>query len=274
MCILPLTTVTMPVATSGVVHASIRLLLFIFWTLLTVPIIAVGRALGFRTAGWRRIYFHILCRIFGLDVVHHGHLASERPLLIASNHISYLDILVFGSVFEVEFVSKAEVADWPVFGTMARIGDTVFIERRRSRTARARDDMAKRLSDHRSLIFFPEATSGNGNRLLPYKSALFTLAESLSTGKKITLQPAAIAYTRLNGLPVGCGWRPFFAWYGDMGMFSHLWRFLQLGRTTAEIALLDPLTAGTNISRKTLAAEAEKVSRAAFNQLISGRILF
>ncbi len=166
----------MPVATSGVVLATLRLILFVVWTLFVVSFIALVKSLGFKTARLRRFYFSGLCWIFGIHVIVHGRMASDRPLLIASNHISYLDILVFGSTLEVEFVSKADVADWPIFGTMARIGDTVFIERRRTQTTRARDDMAKRLADHRSLIFFPEATSGDGNHLLPFKSALFTVA--------------------------------------------------------------------------------------------------
>ncbi len=86
------------------------------------------------------------------------------------------------------------------------------------------------------------------------------------------MQPAAIAYTRLNGLPTGCGWRSFFAWYGDMTMATHLWRFLQLGQTTVEIALLEPIASAGDMDRKTLAAAAERTSRAGFNQLISGRI--
>ena len=264
--------VTMPIAPSGVVLASARLALFIFWTLVVVPLIALVKGIGFKTTHWRRFYFRGLCFFFGMRVVTHGQMSTNRPLLIASNHISYLDILAFGAALEVEFVSKAEVSTWPIIGTMARIGDTVFVERRRTRTTDARDDMNERLANHRSLIFFPEATSGDGNHMLPFKSALFNVAENMAHGQAMTVQPAAIAYTRLNGLPMGCGWRSFFAWYGHMTLWSHLWRFLQLGQTTVEIALLEPIATVGEMDRKSLAAAAELASKTGFNRLISGRI--
>ena len=266
--------VTMPIATSGVVLASVRLVLFMVWTAIVPTAIALLKVCGFKTASIRVTYYRGLCLIFGLDVVVHGQISQDRPLLIASNHISYLDIMAFGSIAELEFVSRADLANWPIVGNLARLGDTVFVDRRRTQTTAARDDMTEHLTDHRSLIFFPEATSGDGNHLLPFKSALFTVAESMANGKTITVQPAAIAYTRLNGLPLGYGWRFFCAWYGDMTLVSHMWRFLQLGQTTVEIVLLEPIASAGEMDRKTLASASEQASRAGFNQLMSGRIAF
>lgn len=242
------------------------------WIIGFLPIVGVLRLCGAQTASLRRIFFRGLCRIVGIDLIVHGAPAEDRPVLIASNHISYLDIFAFGAACELEFVSKSEVADWPLFGLLAKMADTVFIERRRSQTQVARDLMSERMAAHRVMVFFPEATSGDGNRLLPFKSALFSAAQDLAAGKKpVTLQPAAIAYTRLNGLPLGVGWRPFFAWYGDMTMLSHLWQFLQLGRTTVEIAFLPPLTETPVSDRKAMASAAENAVRGGFNALIQGR---
>lgn len=270
--------VTMPVAASGIVLAAIRVVLFIGWAAVLLPFVLLGRVIGRNTADLRRLFFRVLCRIFGIDVVLHGAPAHARPLLIASNHISYLDIFAFGSIAELEFVSKEEVASWPVFGFLAKAGDTVFIDRRRSQSAQARDSMSARLAAHRMLVFFPEATSGDGNRLLPFKSALFAVAQAMDEpadgGRRhsVTVQPAAIAYTRLNGLPTGFGWRPFFAWYGDMTMVRHLWQFLQLGKTTVEIVFLPPLDADALADRKTMAAATEAAVRKGFNGLIQGRV--
>lgn len=258
----------MPTGAAGLFLAGARVILFVIWMMLATGVCFILSVCRADSAWMRVILYRGLCRICGIDVIVHGEPVASRPLLIASNHISYLDIIVFGSIAELEFVSKAEVADWPVIGALAKLADTVFIERLRSRTLEARQDMAARLGKNRTLVFFPEATSGDGNRLLPFKSALFTVTDAI---EGVTVQPASIAYTRLNGLPTGFGWRAFFAWYGDMTLFGHAWRFLQLGHTTVEIAFLPPVDHAGDMDRKTLAAATERAVRLGFSRLLSGQ---
>lgn len=264
----------MPTDGHGVVLAALRLILCVGWAIIGVGACFVLTKTGFRSAPMRLTVYRGLCKIFGIEVIIHGRPADARPTLIASNHISYLDILAYGAVGELEFVSKAEVADWPVIGFLAKLGNTVFVDRRRSQTQAAKQDMTERLAHdtHAGLmVFFPEATSGDGNRLLPFKSALFAVAESLDDGHSVTVQPAAIAYTRLNGLPTGFGWRSFFSWYGDMSLASHAWRFLQLGRTTVEIVFLPPINAEDAPNRKAMAQACERAVRDGFNGLLTGQ---
>src|SRR3546814_6911519 len=83
--------------------------------------------------------------------------------------------------------------------------------------------MTRRLEAGDDLVLFPEGTSGDGNRVLAFKSALFSVAERRPQGEPLTVQPVSIAYTRLDGLPLGRYLRPFFAWYGDMELGPHLW---------------------------------------------------
>lgn len=252
-----------------------RVILFLIWTPSLCIFAAVVKLVGLNSAPIRVLYYRGVCRLFGINVIVHGQVTQDRPLLIASNHISYLDIIVFGAITELEFVSKAEVANWPVIGILAKMADTVFVERRRSKTGKARDGMSKRLAAGRRLVFFPEATSGDGTHMLPFKSALFTVAETAEGIPPLTVQPAALAYTRLNGLPTGTGWRPFFAWYGDMTLTSHAWRFLQLGHTTVEVKFQEPVQTSKSgdspLDRKALAAEVEQSVRAGFMDLLSGR---
>lgn len=263
----------MPTGLSNQLRAGLRVGLVSLWIASIAPVCFVISAVGANSARARLFLYRGLCRICGIEVIVHGAMATQKPLLIASNHVSYLDIVAFGATTELEFVSKAEVANWPIIGGLARLADTVFIERLRSKTLTARQDMATRLGENRTLVFFPEATSGDGNRLLPFKSALFTVAQAVDEGDGVTIQPAAIAYTRLNGLPTGVGWRSFFAWYGDMALFSHAWKFLQLGQTTVEIAFLPPLDANLSLDRKALARAAENAVRVGFSQLHSGQIV-
>ena len=98
-------------------------------------------------------------------------------MLFAANHISYLDITVLGSLLDASFIAKTEVAGWPLFGWLARLQRSVFIDRRARSTAHQRDSIAARLAAGEALILFPEGTSGDGNRLLPFKSALFSVAD-------------------------------------------------------------------------------------------------
>ena len=265
--------ITLPTAGGGKLLAIFRVIAFVPWTLGALITRLIVWPLGIQTAPLRVAYYRGLCKILGIEVVTHGLPQTQRPLLIASNHISYLDIIAYGAVAELEFVSKAEVAQWPVIGGLAKLADTVFIDRRRSKALAARQDMAHRLNADRMLLFFPEATSGDGNRPLPFKSALFTVADAMNGEKKVMIQPSVIAYTRLNGLPTGVGWRSFFAWYGDISLSSHVWRFLQLGRTTIEIAFLPPLLMSENMDRRSIAQTTELAVRSGFARLVSGRPL-
>jgi CRP-like cAMP-binding protein len=85
------------------------------------------------------------------------------------------------------------------------------------------------------------------------------------------VQPVSLAYTRLNGMPIGVGWRAFVAWYGDMEMGSHLWQITRLGRLTAEVTFHAPVTLAQFTSRKELARYCDGVTRAGFARLLAGR---
>src|SRR5690606_13065505 len=121
----------------------------------------------------------IACRMIGLRVKVHGTIEANRPLLIASNHVSWKDILVLGAVADVVYIAKAEVRDWPVFGVLARLQATIFVEREQKRkTGDQVDEIARRLADGEIVVLFPEGTTSDGNRLLEIKTSLFGAAAS------------------------------------------------------------------------------------------------
>jgi 1-acyl-sn-glycerol-3-phosphate acyltransferase len=208
-------------------------------------------------------FYHRLCaRILGFRIVVRGRRVRERPVLFAVNHVSYLDITVLGAVMTGCFVAKEEVAGWPLFGLLAKLQRSVFIARRRSAVARHGDDISERLEAGDNLILFPEGTSSDGTRVLPFKSALFAVAQGRPHGEPLKVQPVSIAYTRLNGVPLGRGMRPFFAWYGDMDLLPHLWTVAALGQLTVVVEFHPPITLEEAGSRKALAATVhERVSR-------------
>lgn len=223
-------------------RALVRLILYLGWTFLLLPVQAILVLLRLPLSRRLPRFYHRVCRrLIGLDVIHRGEITNERPILFVSNHTSYLDITVLGSLIDVSFVAKAEIADWPLFGWLAKLQRSVFIERRASHSARHRDEIGKRLDQGDALVIFPEGTTDDGNHVLPFKSALFAVAERTVHGRPLTVQPISIAYVRLDGMPLGREWRAYYAWYGAMEMPDHLWQVLGLGKVSVEVTFHPPL---------------------------------
>jgi 1-acyl-sn-glycerol-3-phosphate acyltransferase len=223
---------------------------------LTLPLMPVQLFLVFarlRAAERLPVFYHRLCcRIFGFDIVQLGQVSPARPTLFVSNHSSYLDIPVLGSLMPASFVAKTEVASWPGFGWLAKLQRTVFVDRRRGTTHRQRDDLQSRLEAGDNLILFPEGTSNDGNRVLPFRSALLSVAERQSHGQPLVVQPLSVSYTALNGIPLGHGLRPLLSWYGDMTLGSHLWHFCRLGRVRVVVEFHPATSIAVFASRKEL----------------------
>lgn len=216
-------------------------------------------------------YHQRSCRLLGIRIELLGQPSHAHPTLYVANHVSYLDIEVLGALLRASFVAKAEVATWPFFAWLARLQETIFVERRGNHAAKHRDEMARRLEAGDDLILFAEGTSGDGNGVLPFKSALFSVAERRPHGAPLTVQPVSIAYTRLDGLPLGRYLRPFFAWYGDMELGPHLWHAISLGRVTVVVEFHEPVTLDQFGSRKALSDYCCQVVSRGVAAALSGR---
>ena len=248
-----------------------RLAVYLAWTVLLMPVQAFGLLLRGRwTTTLPRFYHRRCCRILGLRVRRIGHPIGDRPVLFAANHTSYLDITVLGALIAGSFIAKHEVARWPLFGWLAKMQRSVFIDRQVRSTARQRDDIAGRLAAKDALILFPEGTSGDGNRVLPFKSALFSVADHAATGE-VTVQPVSVAYTKLDGMPIGRRLRPLVAWYGAMSMAPHLWTMLGLGTLEVVVEFHRPTTLAACGSRKALAAYCQERVANGLASALSGR---
>ena len=240
--------------------ATCRLALYLPLTLILIPVQFTALALGLRVATRLPVHYHsLVCRIFGIDRVVGGSISLARPTLFVANHCSYIDIEVLGSIIEGSFIAKREVAKWPFFGMLAKLQRTVFVERNRRHAGIHRDAMAARFEAGDDLILFPEGTSNDGSRVLPFKSALFSLAEIGGDGGPINVQPVSIAYTHLDGIPLGRHMRPFVAWYGDMDLLPHLWALLGLGRLTVRVDFHRSVTIADFASRKEMADYCQRV---------------
>jgi lyso-ornithine lipid O-acyltransferase len=249
-----------------------RAVVYLAWTVVLMPVQGIGLLLG---RGWvaqlPMFYHRRCCRILGLNVRRIGQPVNSRPVLFVSNHISYTDISVLGSLIPGSFVAKAEIAGWPFFGWLAKLQRSVFVDRQVRSTARQRDAIAERLADKDALILFPEGTSGDGNVLLPFKSALFSVVFGRDRDQQIAVQPVSIAYTKLDGMPIGRRLRPFFAWYGDMTLPPHLWNFLGLGTVEVVVEFHPSTTVADWSSRKELARFCYERISAGVGRHLAGR---
>jgi 1-acyl-sn-glycerol-3-phosphate acyltransferase len=252
-------------------RATIRALLFFGWTALLIPVQALALVFHRPLAKRLPVFYHRnACRILGVHTATRGTISTAHPTLFVCNHSSYLDITVLASLIEGSFVSKAEVADWPFFGLLAKLQRTVFIERRTSQAAAHRDEVGRRLDAGDNLFLFPEGTSTDGNHVLPFRSALFSVASREVHGRQIAVQPVSIAYTRLDGIPLGRALRPLYTWFGEMELGSHMWTMASLGSLTVEVEFHPPVTLAQFGSRKALAAHCYEAVAAGLAALNAG----
>ena len=249
-----------------------RITAYAGFTLLLLPVQTVAVVLRLPLRQTLPCWYHRrCCRLLGIRVERRGRLSRIRPTLFVVNHVSYLDISVLGSLIQGSFVAKSEVSSWPFFGWLARLQRSVFVDRRANRALERRDAMAARLEAGDSLILFPEGTSGDGNRVLPFKSSLLAVAEIEARGGPVTVQPVSLAYTRLDGIPLGRALRPFVAWYGDMELASHLWQAMGLGRLTVAVRFHPPVSLAEFGSRKTLGDHCWQVVSRGMADSLAGR---
>ena len=253
--------------------AALRLIGLISWMLLVMPFFALFKRMGRRkTAAYilRRIYGGLV-RVSGFRIEVVGEPCRTSPVLYVANHCSYFDIMVLGSLLDAAFVAKREVGTWPGIGFLAKLAGTVFVERRARHSRTQRDEMKARLDgEAQSLILFPEGTSSDGKSVLPFKSALFSVAEA--GGSALPVQPISLSYSGLDGLPMVRNWRSHYAWYGDMELADHIWIALGLGRATVTVVFHPPVSMESLPSRKALADHCFGAVRRGVSLANAGRV--
>src|SRR3954454_6979285 len=203
-------------------------------------------------AEWLHVWCALLLRRLGVHTRYEGRIPARG--LIVCNHLSYLDIIVLSSISPCTFVAKKEVRLWPVFGWMATMSGTVFVDRQRPReTGAVNDQLAIALKSGLRVVFFPEGTSTNGSEVLPFRSPLF--ASAIEAGEPIT--PAYIKYSVSEGSV-----EQDVCYWGDMTFLPHLLRAVQLPhidvvvRFTPEPFLFDDRKQAAEVTREQVVALA------------------
>jgi 1-acyl-sn-glycerol-3-phosphate acyltransferase len=246
-------------------------------TLALLPFQAVAVWLGLPLRRQIPRRFHrMVCAVLGIRVHEVGRRMHEHPLLIVANHCSWLDISVITAVAPVVFVAKLEVAGWPVIGFLARLQRTVFVDRtRRHKTRDVNAEIAQRLAEGDPVLLFGEGTSSDGNRVLPFRSALIgsardALAEAEHTGR-VWIQPLSLAYTHRRGMPLSRHERPRVAWYGKMSLAPHLSGLARGGGVDVSVMWGEPVAFDEQSDRKQVARALEAQVRRRTIQTLRGR---
>ena len=240
------------------IHAGFKVLAFTGLNLIVVP--AQSVVLLFTKGRLSYILPHFyhksVCAIFRIKAERAGTPYTASQVLYMSNHISYLDIPLMGSlVRDVSFVAKKDVARWPVWGYLSKLQQTAFISRKSGDAKKESGTLDTMLENGKNLTIFPEGTSTDGSNVLDFKSSLFSLALK-DAAKSIIIQPVTLQIITADGQSVQThDERNIYAWPRelDMELHHHLWRFAKTSGAVIRVTFHDIMHAQDFEDRKTLA---------------------
>lgn len=201
-----------------------------------------------------------LVSIIGVRISFSGSRPSPgaRGLFLVSNHLGYLDGFILGSLFSLVYTSKSELKQWPVIGAMTNLSGTLFIEReRKNHITEYIRKMSHVLGQGVNLLFFPEGTTTNGEKLLNFRSAFFEAAVQARS----PVVPITLCYLSLDGYPITENNRDQLYWYGEMTFMGHFFRLLSHHEISVEVVFHDmipPENSRRGLLRKDLSESAYK----------------
>lgn len=255
------------------IRAGFGLAVVITAIVIGIPLQWISMKLRLPTARYIPVLFHrISLKALGVRIHLKGTCQQQGAVLITANHSSWLDIPVLGSLQPLSFIAKSEVSGWPVFGLLAKLQRTVFVNRtRRSETGAVTAEIAQRLKSGDAMVLFPEGTSSDGNQVLPFRSALIGAAKAAMTAgrdeknageqRPVWIQPLSVAYNGIQGLAMGRQHRHMVAWYGDMDLIPHLWAVMKEGAIDVTVTFGEPIFFDGSTNRKSVALKAEQSVR-------------
>lgn len=242
--------------------AAAKIALFALWCFAVVPLQCILLLIHRGKAAYILPYFWHkgVCLIFNIKVHVHGTPKTDQQVLYVSNHLSYLDIPVIGTVLKASFVAKKDVSSWPVFGFLSKLQQTAFIERSRGAAVKERNALDSMIADGKSLIIFPEGTSTNGDSVLPFKSSLFALALKDSE-KPILIQPFSLKMDTVDKQkPDASNIVDIYSWHRDMTteLPAHLWRFAKSKGAVISLHFHPVISSESYTDRKKLALACQE----------------
>lgn len=185
---------------------------------------------------------------------------KDRFLLI-SNHMGFVDIIGLASCFPMLFVTSNEMRETPFLGLLTELGGCIYVERRsRTKILDEMKNIVEALKKGFHVVLYPEATSTNGEKVLPFKKTLMMAAAHAG----VPIQPVVINFREINGDEFTVKWRDHVCWYGDIPFITSLWKTMTLKSLSTEIEFLEQITVAPDEDRGVIADKAHTMISAKF----------
>lgn len=181
---------------------------------------------------------------------------EDQNFLLVSNHMGFLDIFALSSISENLFITSQEMRETPGLGLLTELGGCIFVERRsRARTRNEMQTIAKHLLHGFRIVLYPEATSTNGEQVLPFKRTLMLSAIEA----KVPIQPVVVNFKEINGDGFIMKWRDHVCWYGDQTFLEAFVRVITLKSVTIEVEFLPQVLSTAEMDKAELALKIQKM---------------
>lgn len=194
-------------------------------------------------------YSKVALKIFKVQVDHNVEKEKLNGSLLVSNHLSYLDIMIISSLVPTNFITSTDIERTPVLGHICKLASCIFVNRKgRDNRQEELKKIEERLLYGENIVIFPEATSTNGESVIPFKKGLF---ESVLQ-KKINITSFCIQYEKINEQKINLNNRDKVCWYGEMSFLPHLWELLKQNHISVRLDMVSQNDATTFNSRNEL----------------------
>jgi len=215
-----------------------------------------------------KLFLKIVSSIIGIKIKSinlSNEIENKYGVLYVSNHVSWMDILCLGSLLDAQFIAKKEVAEMGLFGFLAKLNHTFFIDNTNQRKSFSYNEIIQaKLLKKQNLILFPEGTTSDGNGLRSFKSSFF---ESTNLPKYypnkandfINVFPISLCYKDKNNLPMGIFYRRYVAWQGDYPLLKLMKIFLLSGPVSIDIIIHKSVNLSNFKNRKELSNYCQSI---------------
>ncbi|MBC7370388.1 MAG: 1-acyl-sn-glycerol-3-phosphate acyltransferase [Bdellovibrionaceae bacterium] len=206
-----------------------------------------------------QFYCGIMCRVFNVEVRTKGHPTTDTNFLYVGNHMGFVDIFAVSSLIPALFITSQEMRETPVLGTLCEMAGCIFVERRkRSQIMNEVGSLAQALRDGYNIVLYPEATSTNGEQVLPFKKTLMTSAAQANR----PIQPGVVNFLEIDGEAYSMNTRDSVCWYGETGFVQAIWQTAKAKNIITEVEFLPIFTATPDMDRAYIAEQVHSAVKA------------
>ena len=252
----------------SIVRLFLIIIFLVAFILTSIPLQIIFNILGFRFKKLYPLLFYRMIKfITGLNINFDKTKFSNNKsgILYVANHVSWFDIICLGALLNARFIAKKEVSKMGIFGFLAKLSNTFFIDNSdKSKILEYNSIIKKKLNKGENFIIFPEGTTSDGNGIRDFKSSMLECV--FNNQRETCVQPISICYSMQNNIPMGIYLRRNIAWVGDTSMVSAMANFLCSGRITVDIIFHNLVSTNEFKNRKELASYCEKKILNGLNQ--------